>query len=257
MVILNRDGGTSPATNVAVIDSVGEAYSNAGDKVYTVDFYMNGELKTATTKEDMDDDDKVASAKRGDVFKFTVTGDTITNAKPYLVFNRGTAAKAFVKDSSAIPAIETLATLSANSDEEIYFGAVTKMPKNSSSVTLALADVTRNGDHQITSLEFNNDNQQIIKESNDTHVYVYDPQLRDSNSLDTGSLGDAEIIDDGLVEEGGYKVSGDEIDSGTTTIAYGMLNYVFARYYNNRAADIVVYKNYDFGKFNVEIPEGK
>lgn len=247
VVILNRDGGTSPASFVAVIDSVGEAYSNAGDKVYTVDFYLNGELKTATTKEDMDNDDEVAAAKRGDVFKFSLDGDTITNAAAYLSFDRGTSAKAFDKNSATIPTIGHLEKLSANSDEEIYFGAVTKMPKNSSSVTLALYDAEAKA--------FDNDNQQIVKESTGTNVYVYDPQLRDSNSLDTGSLSEAEIIDDNLVVEGGYTVSGDEIDSGTKTIAYGMLNYVFARYYNNRAADIVVYKNYDFGRFDVEITD--
>lgn len=248
VVLMNEDGGTSPATNVAVVNSIGTSYDEYNDQVYTVEFYMNGELMNATTVADIDNEDAIANAKRGDVFKFTMDGDTITNLRPYLVFERGSSNRPFEKDAASIPSIATLEQPASTSDEEIYFGAVTKVPKGNSSITLALYDTeTKNFDLL---------NTQLVKESTGTNVYVYDPMLRESNSLDYGSLGDAEIVDDELGIEG-YKVSEGDVGAAIDTPAFGMLDYVFARYYNNRAADIVVYKNYDFGSYVIEAVAGE
>lgn len=249
LVIMNRDGGTSPASNVAVIDSVGESATSDSDTVYSVDFYLNGELMTATTKVDMTNEDVVASAKRGDVFKFTLEGDTITNATPYLVFDRASNGRPFEMNSLKTPKLTALKGNKANSDEEVYFGAVSNIPRGSRNVTITLMD--KDG------VVADADDTQIIKTSTDTNVYVYNSNVNDKYALETGSLGDAELQDKDLasLDENGepMKVEGDSkyIEDGTVTPAYGMMDYIFARYYNNRAADIVIYKNYDFGRFSV------
>lgn len=250
VVIMNEDGGVSPAMNLAVIDSVGKSVDGNTDTVYSVDFYLNGELKTAVTKAEMSDKELTAieGAKRGDLFKFTLAGDTITNAQALLIFDRGSDSKAYAKNENGIPAIDTLGT-TGNSDEDYYFGAVTATTR-SGNVTLSLYDK----ENKIFTEEISGkDNTAIVKEATGTNVYVYDPQLKDTVSLDLGGLGDAELYADELVTPG-YTISGGDLKGSINTddgYAYGMLDYVFARYYNNKAADIVVYKNYDFGNYNI------
>ncbi len=234
VVILNRDGAISASSSIAVIDSVGKAMANGVDEVYVVDYYMNGELATATTKVDMTGADDVAEAKRGDIFKLNVSGDTVTYAKKVLAFtNRGTDEKAYAKDAEAIlnPTIA-----SAGNDEDYYFGAITKIGNNGNA-TLAIVE-----DGKITGK-----NLETIKEGS-ANVYVYDPELRDAKALSVGGLGDAEVDEDLNTVDGtvtGGDLGSDEVD----TPAYGMMDYAFARYYNNKPADIVVYKNYDFGRY--------
>ena len=250
VVIMNEDGGVSPAMNLAVIDSVGKSVDGNTDTVYSVDFYLNGELKTAVTKAEMSDKELTAieGAKRGDLFKFTLAGDTITNAQALLIFDRGSDSKAYAKNENGIPAIDTLGT-TGNSDEDYYFGAVTATTR-SGNVTLSLYDK----ENKIFTEEISGkDNTAIVKEATGTNVYVYDPQLKDTVSLDLGGLGDAELYADELVTPG-YTISGGDLKGSINTddgYAYGMLDYVFARYYNNKAADIVVYKNYDFGNYSI------
>ena len=231
VVVLNRDGAISASSSVAVIDSVGKAMANGVDEVYVVDYYMNGELATATTKVDMTGEDDIALAKRGDIFKLNVSGDTVTYAKKVLVFNRGTSEKAYDKDATAIlnPTIA-----SAGNDEDYYFGAITKIGNNGNA-TLALVE---GGAIDGNTLE-------TIKEGS-ANVYVYDPELRDAKALSVGGLGDAEVDED-LNKAG--TVTGGDLTGTVNAPAYGMMDYAFARYYNNKPADIVVYKNYDFGRY--------
>lgn len=237
VVILNKDGGVSPSSNIAVIDSVGKSMANGVDEVYVVDYYMNGEMKTATTKVDMRDDDEIAAAKRGDIFKLTVAGDTITNVQSVLTFTNRAGEKAYANDALTQPTLTLGAT---RTDEDFYFGAITKSGTNGNA-TLALYGFTSAG----VSTGVGADTQ-IIKEGA-ANVYVYDPELRDAKALSVGGLGDAEV--DANLDKVG-KVSGGNLTGDVPTPAYGMMDYAFARYYNNKPADIVVYKNYDFGRYN-------
>lgn len=234
VVILNKDGAISASSSVAVIDSVGKAMANGVDEVYVVDFYMNGELQSATTKVDMTGEDDIALAKRGDIFKLNVSGDTVTYAKKVLAFtDRGTDEKAYAKSATTIlnPTIAN-----AGNDEDYYFGAITKIGNNGNA-TLAIVE----------SGKITGKNLETIKEGS-ANVYVYDPELRDAKALSVGGLGDAEVDED-LNTVGGTVTGGDLRASTVDTPAYGMMDYAFARYYNNKPADIVVYKNYDFGSY--------
>ena len=231
VVIMNENGGISPSSNVAVIDSVGKSVVNGTDEVYVVDFYMNGELATATTKVDLIGEDVIAAAKRGDIFKLTLSGDIITNVSSVLSFTDRDGDKAFAKDATTLPAV-TIG--SPKTDEDYYFGAIVKTGSSGSATLALIANSAVTGDTE------------IIKEGS-ANVYVYDPELRDSKALSIGGLGDADV-DENLYKEDG-KVSGGDLDSAVNTPAYGMMDYAFARYYNNKPADIVVYKNYDFGRY--------
>ena len=232
VVILNRDGAISASSSVAVIDSVGKAMANGVDEVYVVDYYMNGELQSATTKVDMTGEDDIALAKRGDIFKLNVSGDTVTYAKKVLVFSRGDSEKAYAKNATAIlnPTVAA-----AGNDEDYYFGAITKIGNNGNATLALVEDGAIDGE----TLE-------TIKEGS-ANVYVYDPELRDAKALSVGGLGDAEVDDD-LNKAG--TVTGGDLTGTVNTPAYGMMDYAFARYYNNKPADIVVYKNYDFGRYS-------
>ena len=70
--------------------------------------------------------------------------------------------------------------------------------------------------------------------------------MRDAKALSVGGLGDAEVDED-LNKAG--TVTGGDLTGTVNAPAYGMMDYAFARYYNNKPADIVVYKNYDFGRY--------
>ncbi len=91
---------------------------------------------------------------------------------------------------------------------------------------------------------------QSITETDITNVYVYDPNLK-KNPIDIGSLGDVNVADELTSSKYTYEINFTGKDKGFTASletgeCQGMLDMVFARYYNNKAADIVVYKNYDF-----------
>lgn len=233
VVIMNENGGISPSSIIAVIDSVGKSVVNGTDEVFVVDYYMNGELATATTKVDMLNVTDIENAKRGDIFKLTLSGDTITNVSSVLSFTRAkNSEKAYEKDATALPNF-TVGT--PKTDEDYYFGAIVKTGSSGSATLALIASGKATGDTE------------IIKEGS-ANVYVYDPELRDSKALSIGGLGDADV-DDNLYKDDG-KVSGGDLTGDVATPAYGMMDYAFARYYNNKPADIVVYKNYDFGRYN-------
>lgn len=243
IVVMNQSGMISPLTNIAVIESIGTT-SVDGYDVASVEYWMNGELKTATTDADGTDFDGVENAERGDVYKFALEGDVIVSAEKELTFAR-TGDKPFAEDATAV----VKATVAGGngvekSDEAMFFGAVT--------------DVTSGGSVQVTLLDADGnvvlDEEgkavvKTIKETAETNAYLFDSQLKYSNALDLGSLLDADVVDDVYVEGPDPKY-GDAIEVGKATItsfpAYGMLDYVFVRTYNRRVADVVVYKNYEF-----------
>ena len=129
----------------------------------------------------------------------------------------------------------------AGTDEQYLFGAVTKFSNNGTALVQPLkADGTG-----ATA-----DALQYVKEG-DANVYLYDVNMKADYRLDLGSLADANVDED-LFAAGKTVIAEDGMTTLTTTPAYGMADYVFVRIYNNKPADIVVYKNYDFGKYNVQ-----
>ena len=236
VVLMNETGRLSAATNIAVIDSVGVSVVNGTDEVCTVSYYMNGELQTATTKVDMGTVGVISAAERGDIVQMTVENGVITYAKAILTFTGLADGTAYAKNAAATP-VFALGT-PGNTDESYLFGAVTKFSNNGTALVQGL-DTLGNAVGAI----------QYVKEA-DANVYVYDVNMKADFRLEVGSLGDAEV-DEELMDT----TKTVTLEDGTTTVttpAYGMMDYVFVRTYNNKPADIVVYRNYDFGRYNVQ-----
>lgn len=226
VVAMNTSGGVSATSKVAVIDTIGKSSSN-GDTVYTVDFYMNGELQSAVTTAEMEGEDDIKDAETGDIFHLNVSGDTITAAEKVMDY------AGYSEDSYATaPVISMLKSGDSNTD--YIFGLVTKV--NGSRVTYAAytgntapVDATKN-------LESKN-----VENAN---VYVYDSNLK--NQLYVGSIADAYA--DTILTSGDNEVF---VEDETTAVEApngirGMLNSVFIKVVNNKVSDVVVYLPYEF-----------
>ncbi len=239
VVLMNENGQTNPALNIAVIDSIGTSVVNGSDEVKTVSYWMNGELLTATTKVDMDlaAYNAVASANQGDVLQLTVENNVITFAKSVLNFTQaGTNPYAMDVDTTPV-----FTKNSAGTDEGYIFGAITDFSNNGTALVQPLnADGSTNG-----GIEY-------VKEG-EANVYVYDINMKKDYRIEVGSLGDA-VVDEDLIDAtdiwGGK--TGKVDNAGVAGPAYGMMDYVFVRTYNNKPADIVVYRNFDWGDYTAE-----
>lgn len=237
VVILNTKGTFSPSTNVAVIDSKADTVVNGTDDVKVVSFYLNGEYVTATTDPDMGAaaDTVIANADRGDIVKLTVVGDVITNAEAVMNFGAAdivggkNAATIGVTYTAAVPVNSAVAS---TDDQEYFFGAITNF---SNSGNVYYQPINASG--VATGAE------SIIKEG-DANVYVYDPVLKEARRLSVGSLGDANY--DAMLADSTKTALVGASNTPVACPAYGMMDYIFARYYNNKPADIVIIKNYEF-----------
>ncbi len=247
IVLLDEDGAYDQGANIAVIDSVGASVVNGADAVYTVAFYMNGELKTATTKVDMPAGYDFEYAQQGDIVKLALDGDTITMATEVLTFTRANAnfyTAAYGDGVAATAPVFALNTDVEGEDEDFFFGAVTDFRTNGAAQVAVM-----NGDGTAAGAI------KSVKEADASKVYVYDVDNKAEYRLGVGSIGDANADTD-LNDAGSHVILKKEpydsfVETGLDN-AIGMMDYVFVRYYNNSAADIVVYKNYDFGKYTIE-----
>lgn len=229
VVAMNTSGGVSATSKVAVIDTIGKSSSN-GDTVYTVDFYMNGELHSAVTTADMEGGDGangIEKAETGDIFHLNVSGDTITAAEKVMDYT------GYDEDSySVAPVIDMKKTADSNTD--YIFGLVTKV--NGSRVTYAPYTGNTAPTDATKNLESKN-----VEGAN---VYVYDSKLK--NQLYVGSIADAYA--DTILTSGDNQVY---VEKETTAVEApngirGMLNSVFIKVVNNKVSDVVVYLPYEF-----------
>ena len=181
--------------------------------------------------------DVIYDAKRGDIVKLLVVDGVIIDAQAVINFNEydivggEDAGCVGVTYTAGVPVNYGVCT----DDQEYLFGAVIKGSNNGNRY-LRLLDGTG-----CVVLDYGDPIDVIIKEG-DANVYIYDPMLRETRRLYVGSLADAYYDADLLT----YNVV---IKNNGTTIAapaYGMMDYIFVRYYGNRPADIVIYKNYEF-----------
>lgn len=222
VVVMNTTGEISPASNVAVIDGIGQSSSN-GSKVYIVDYWMNGEKLSATTAVDLTDITS-SNAKKGDIFKLNVSNGIIT-----------AASKLFTMSRNASTNIVTASPVSvdANKTGSIFGAVYEENARGNLKLRLAGADSG------------------VIKASDAeaANVYVFDPNKSDSRQLFVGSLANA-YVDENLTE------AGNKIDiskDGTVDVTVDgagnadyLLDYAYAYQYEGDAIDIVIYKPYTF-----------
>ena len=237
VVLWNTTGGISPASNIAVIDEIGSAYVD-GDDVTSVTYFHAGEKKTATVSADLEGDalDAIEKAAQGDLFKFSLAGDIIVDVDKYADFENRTANKwgadgaptvTFKKDKGA--------------DEEFYFGPVVDYSGANKRIKIAALD------NLLSTTNVN---------ATGAFVYVYDP-IRKTNKITVGDAADVSY-DDSLIEnleEDNYPIVSKETKKQIVAageLPLGMLDYVAAVEYDGDVLDVVIYKAYDFGRWNFD-----
>lgn len=234
VVVVYNATGLSATQGVAYVTSIGTTTVD-GSKVLSVQYYQDGELKEAVTDSTSVGDLDINTVP-GSLFKFGFSGDTITSATTYLLFN-GSVRDEISAGEKGIPNVAKLGA-GANSDEEVYFGAVLK--KQNSRLTIATMDEDKVLD--LTTVE------SVNLGSYDVNAYTYDPTRSNKNKFAVGSVGDITVDkilsnDNGSEDEALYT-----IDVNGTTLespAWGMLDFVFVRTYE-RTADLVDYMAYEY-----------
>lgn len=246
IVLFNTSGGISPASNIAVIESVGEATNDDGDSVLSVEYWMGGEQLYAITDADLEAGD-LEDATAGDLWKFSVTADgVITAADLYATVTADRAEKAGEAGAMDITWAKLTGddagaqTYIDNYSESFYFGPVVKYASANKRLEIGTFDGT---DWTIDATE-------AIKTAG-ANVYVYDP-MRNNNKISVGVAADV-TVDKQLVEKDA-DIQVDFKDKSVTSVAagelpLGMFDYVAAVAYEGDVLDVVIYKAYDFGRY--------
>ncbi len=215
----NKFGSSS---SIAVISDVYESQNENEEDIYTIEFLMDGEVKTANTTPDSHDDD-FAGVTEGDIykFKFNAAGE-IKEAKAYVDFADGVREK-YDGTLAAAPVVDGIIS-NLGENEEVVVAPVVEY--KTSTKTLDVDGVS-------------------YKLSRATNIYVIDPSK--NNMVSTGSLGDIEY-DKNLKD-----VTGDVKDKDGNILATagdinGLSDYVVIRSYEDKVTEVVIVKAYDYGR---------
>lgn len=238
IVLFDTTGGISSSSNIAVIDSIGEA--NLDDvKTTAVTYYKGGVKMESLVDTDLSDDAGLANAKRGDLYKFSLNGDgtVITDVERY--------AKVTPRDDSTVTAFNDTNVKQALKVEGTATGFYGPVDYQSSGSRIRIA--TKSGS------AFTFANTESIKTAN-ANVYVIDPNKK-NNQLTVGDASDVDYDKD----LNGVGTKGVKVTKGTSDVtvtpantAYGLMDFViYATNADDDVIDVVIYKAYDFGKWSI------
>ncbi len=237
LVLFNTSGGISGSSNVAIIDSIGEATVD-GTKVVSVTYWMNGVKATAYTDVDYDGAD-LSTAAQGDAWKLAINGSTITEGRKFADYSRDITKKG--EDGAAVVSV------SKSGKEGFEFGPVVGY----SNSKIQYAPVIEGG------YDFVEGNSESIKVGDDVNVYIVDPSRR-SNNVYVGSAGDVSY-DKELIKQANSdslkvvsRSDADDVWVAADKDALGMMDFVLAITYDDDVQDVIIYKANDFGKYNVK-----
>lgn len=245
IVLFNTTGGISASSNIAVIDSVGEATVDSND-VLLVKYFMNGEVKESYTDEDLDSSIITKNTARGTVYKFSLSGDgsTITDAEYYATLDRANdATKGLDVKYNSKFTVTASGAERTSTKEVMYAGPVYDYASSSKRIRIATSKTAG----------FDFTDTVSIKAAN-ANVYVIDPNKK-NNKLYVGDASDVDY-DDELTTRANNVLDG----SNKTTITVngkdgvvsdkqqglGLMDYAFAVEYDGDILDVVIYKAYDF-----------
>ena len=239
LVLWNTTGGISPASNIAVIDETGSAYVD-GDDVISVSYWQGGEKKFATVSVDLEGAgrDALEEANQGDLFKFSVAGDIITDAVQYASFLDRTKNK---WDEAGAPDFEFVKA--AGTDEVFYYGPV--LDYNGAKKRISIADAL--AEDLVLSYDDTVDFSAV-----GANVYVYDP-IRKTNKIYAGDASDVSYDEALVLNEDNLDVvskTSKDVMVKAGDMPLGMLDYVAAVEYDGDVLDVVIYKAYDFGRWD-------
>ena len=245
IVLFNTTGGISASSNIAVIDSVGEATVDSND-VLLVKYFMNGEEKESYTDEDLDSSIITKNTARGTVYKFSLSSDgsTITDAEYYASLDRDNDANEGLDFTFNTKFTATASGAERTSTKEVmYAGPVYDYASSSKRIRIATKDTAG----------FDFTNTVSIKAAN-ANVYVIDPNKK-NNKLYVGDASDVDY-DDELTSRANdvfanKNTSTITVDSKANAVSatqqgLGLMDYAFAVEYDGDILDVVIYKAYDF-----------
>ena len=242
LVLFNTSGGISGSSNIAVIDSIGEATVD-GTKVTSVTYWMNGVKATAYTDVDYTvNGTDIADAEQGDAWKLAVNGTTITEARRVASYSRDITKHG--KDGYAKVVPERL-----ERKEGIESGPV--VGYTSVGKKIQYAPKVEGG------YDFVEGNSESIKVGDDVNVYIVDPARRSGNVY-VGAASDVSYDKD-LIEQANSstlkvvsRADADDVWVAAGEDALGMMDFVLAITYDDDVQDVIIYKAPDFGKYNVK-----
>ncbi len=245
IVLFNTTGGISASSNIAVIDSVGEATVDSND-VLLVKYFMNGEVKESYTDEDLDSSIITKNTARGTVYKFSLSGDgsTITDAEYYATLDRANDATKGLDVKYNSKFTDTAYGAERTSTKEVmYAGPVYDYASSSKRIRIATSKTAG----------FDFTDTVSIKAAN-ANVYVIDPNKK-NNKLYVGDASDVDY-DDELTTRANNVLDGSNkttitVDGAAEAVkateqGLGLMDYAFAVEYDGDILDVVIYKAYDF-----------
>lgn len=254
VVIFDVDGMISPSATMAVIVSVSDSVNDEGDRINVVEYYQDGKLTTSNTTEDVQSEGKLDGAKRGDIYKFAFDASgNIKKATAKVTFDavgdnvRAQLAASNNESTDGVPTIKNFAN--DESATEYYYAGPVVGYTNSGNVKVAVKNAK--GEYVTVS-----------KKVGDAGVYVYDPELRESNRLFVGDDSYLDPLDDDLIDvpkEGSNAVyTNSEMDEVfvKSTPAYGMLPYAVVRVYDGKIAEVLCVSSYDYTGYYVATAKG-
>lgn len=245
IVLFNTTGGISASSNIAVIDSVGEARVDSND-VLLVKYFMNGEVKESYTDEDLDSSIITKNTARGTVYKFSLSGDgsTITDAEYYATLDRANDATKGLDVKYNSKFTDTASGAERTSTKEVmYAGPVYDYASSSKRIRIATSKTAG----------FDFTDTVSIKAAN-ANVYVIDPNKK-NNKLYVGDASDVDYDDELTTRANNVLVGSNKTTitvDGTadavkaTEQGLGLMDYAFAVEYDGDILDVVIYKAYDF-----------
>lgn len=234
LVVYDESGLVSPNANIAVIEAVGDATVD-GEAVKAITYWMNGEKATAYSDptSDASGNADITEAVKGDIWKITVNGNTVSAARRLASYDRDIA------EAGEAGAAEFDIVASS---EDMVWGPVTEYKSTGGRILYA----AENDFADVQSLKAANAN-----------VYVVE-YVRGKLVVSTGAAIDVEYDED-LVEaatEGGIKIvdkATDEVIVDADEAALGMMDYIFAVSYDDEVQDVVIYKAGEFDKWYTEV----
>lgn len=246
IVLFNTTGGISDATSSAVIAEAPGQTQIDGSNTLSVTYYKDGVKMTSALDTDVAEG-SLKTAQPGDIYKFSLNGDGT------IITDFSLVASFDARSTTAAGAAGALKAKTITNAKLVKFGPVYDYTNSK----LKIASKNTSGNY-IFAAPYDDIN------ASEANVYVYDMNKRD-NKLTVGDASDADYDKDLFDKDADStykKFTGEVKDSGATPKvivnkgeqALGLMDFAVGVYKSetdSKAIDVVIYKAYDFGKYDV------
>lgn len=241
VVIFNALPAIRQSDSVVYIVSVGDAVYE-GERCYYVTYYQDGVLHSAYTAPDQNNEDLHENTVPGSVFKFALLNDRIYSARTILTFEDPLREEIRYWDYGV--QVNRYNEI-ANDTERSFFGAVIDATAGQQ---LKLQPV----DPESGIIAFDAPAETIDLSGADIRYYLYYPHKPQTGRLAIGSAADLQQVDPALLQAGGEVYLDGADEPLCETPAYGMLDYAFVRQYQGEMKEVILYRAYAYGAYDVQ-----